>query len=149
MLSAPLTPLFPGQETFKGQLVLHRAMAKGAGRLRGKRVGIVGIGATGIQVIQTIADKVGHLTVFVRTPQYVLPMKNPKYTTAEQEAYKSKFDWLTERLPHTFTGFEHDFENSWAECSPERRREILEEIWEDGSLKLWLASFAELFFDER
>ena len=37
------------------------------------------IGATGIQVIQTIAAEVGHLTVFARTPQYVLPMKNPKY----------------------------------------------------------------------
>ena len=39
----------------------------------GKRVGVVGIGATGIQVIQTIASQVGHLKVFVRTPQYALP----------------------------------------------------------------------------
>lgn len=42
----------------------------------------------------------------------------------------------------------HDFENAWAELKPEQRRHVLEEIWEDGSLKLWLASFAELFFDE-
>ena len=85
--------------------------------------------------------------MFVRTPQYVLPMKNPKYTPAEQEAYKSKFDALAQRLPHTFTGFEYDFENAWADKTPEQRRRILEDIWEDGSLKLWLASFAELFFD--
>ena len=149
MLSAPLTSLFPGQETFKGKLIYTARWPKEPVDFSGKRVGVVGIGATGIQVIQTIAAEVGHLTVFVRTPQYVLPTKNPKYTTAEQEAYKSKFDWFTQRLPHTFTGFEHDFENSRAECSPERRREILEDIWEDGSLKLWLASFAELFFDEQ
>jgi len=148
MLSAPLTSLFPGQETFKGQLIYTARWPKEPVDFAGKRVGVVGIGATGIQVIQTTAPKVGHMTVFVRTPQYVLPMKNPKYTAVEQEAYKSKFEWFTKRLPHTFTGFEHDFENVWAECSPERRREILEDIWEDGSLKLWLASFAELFFDE-
>jgi acetone monooxygenase (methyl acetate-forming) len=148
MLSAPLTSLFPGQETFKGKLLFTARWPKDPIDFAGKRVGIVGIGATGIQVIQTIADKVGHLTVFVRTPQYVLPMKNPKYTPAEQEAYKSKFDWLAQRLPTTFTGFEHDFENTWAELTPGQRRQVLEDIWQDGSLKLWLASFAELFSDE-
>ena len=98
-------------------------------------------------MIQTIADQVGHLTVFVRTPQYVLPMKNPKYTPADQEAYKARFEELAEALPHTFTGFEYDFENKWADLTPEQRRAVLEEIYEDGSLKLWLASFVELFFD--
>ena len=148
MLSAPLTSLFPGQETFKGKLIHTARWPREPVEFAGKRVGVVGIGATGIQVIQSIADKVGHLTVFVRTPQYILPMKNPKYATADQEAYKSKFDWLTQRLPHTFTGFEHDFEHSWAEATPEQRRKVLEDTWADGSLKLWLASFAELFFDE-
>ena len=101
MLSAPLTSLFPGQETFKGKLLYTARWPKDPIDFAGKRVGIVGIGATGIQVIQTIADKVGRLTVFVRTPQYVLPMRNPKYTPAEQEVYKSKFDWLAQRLPTT------------------------------------------------
>ena len=149
MLSAPLASLFPGQETFKGQLFHTARWPKGPVDLAGKRVGIIGNGATGIQVIQTIAGKVGHLTVLVRTPQYILPMKNPKYTPADQEAYKSKFDWFTQRLPHTFSGFEHDFENgAWADLTPQQRREVLENIWEDGSLKLWLASFSEIFFDE-
>ena len=87
------------------------------------------------------------MTVFVRTPQYVMPMRNPKFTPADQEAYKSKFEWLAKRLPHTFSGFEHDFEHLWAELTPEQRRAVLEEIWEDGSLKFWIASFGELFFD--
>ena len=147
MLSAPLSSLFPGQETFKGRLFHTARWPDEPIDLSGKRVGVVGIGATGIQVIQTIADKVGHLTVFVRTPQYVIPMKNPKFTSADQEAYKSKFEWFTKRLPHTFTGFEHDFEHVWAELTAERRRAVLEEIWEDGSLKFWIASFAELFSD--
>ena len=43
-------------------------------------------------------------------------------------------------LPHTFTGFEYDFENTWAELTADRRHALLEEIYRDGSLKLWLAA---------
>ena len=132
----------------QGQAVLHRACSRRTPvDLAGKRVGVVGNGATGIQVIQTVANQADHLTVFVRTPQYVLPMKNPKYTPADQEAYKARFKELTETLPHTFTGFEYDFENKWADLTPAQRRKVLEDIYEDGSLKLWLASFGEMFFD--
>ena len=112
MLSAPLTGLFPGQDDFKGRLYYTSMYPKDAVDLAGKRVGVVGNGATGIQVIQTAAKTAGHLTVFVRTPQYVLPMKNPKYTLAEQEAYKARFAELSKTLPHTFTGFEYDFEHA-------------------------------------
>ncbi|MBV8487902.1 MAG: NAD(P)/FAD-dependent oxidoreductase, partial [Planctomycetaceae bacterium] len=104
-LSAPLSSLFPGQETFRGKLFHTARWPKKPVDLSGKRVGVVGIGATGIQVVQTLADKVGHLTVFVRTPQYIIPMKNPRYTATDQETYKSKFDWFAERMPYTFSGF--------------------------------------------
>ena len=149
MLSAPLVSVFSGRETFKGQLFHTGRWPKEPVDFAGKRVGVVGIGATGIQVIQTIASQVGHLKVFVRTPQYVLPMKNPKYGPREVAAYHARFHELAKTLPYTFTGFEYDFEHKWAELTPERRREVLEEIWNDGSLKLWLASFAEMFFDEK
>lgn len=147
MLSAPHVS-FPGQETFKGQVFHTARWPQQPIEFAGKRVGVVGNGATGIQVIQAIAQEVGHLKVFVRTPQYAIPMKNRKYTAADVEAYKSKFRALAERLPHTFTGFEYDVEHVWADLSPQQRREVIENCWNDGSLKLWLSSFAELFFDE-
>ena len=147
MLSAPYVS-FPGQDTFKGELFHTARWPKQPVSFAGKRVGVIGNGATGIQVIQTIAGEAGHLKVFVRTPQYIIPMKNPKYNAADAEAYKSKYKHLTERLPHTFTGFEYDFEHSWAGLSPEQRRQVIEDCWEDGSLKLWISSFAELFFEE-
>ena len=149
MLSAPLNSLFPGQESFKGQLFHTARWPKEPVDFTGKRVGVIGNGATGIQVIQTIAEKAGHLKVFIRTPQYILPMKNPKYTPADQDAYKRRFEELARTLPHTFSGFEYEPRNAWAALSPEQRRNVLEETWENGSLKLWLASFAELFFDEQ
>ncbi len=99
-------------------------------------------------MIQTIADKVGHLKVFVRTPQYVLPMKNPAFAT-DGSNYKPRFEEFQQTLPNTFTGFEYDFGPTWAELTPQQRRARVEEIHADGSLKLWLASFAEIFFDEQ
>ena len=146
MLSAPMENLFEGQDSFLGEIHHTSRWPVGGVELAGRRVGVVGIGATGIQVIQTIADQVAHLTVFARTPQYVLPMKSPAYGPEEQAAYKARFDELKATIPHTFTGFEYDFVHVWAECSPEQRRAVLEEIYEDGSLKLWLASFGEMFF---
>ncbi|MGY1662533.1 flavin-containing monooxygenase [Geodermatophilus sp. SYSU D00705] len=148
MLSAPMADIFPGQADFRGTIVhTSRYPAEGVD-LAGKRVGVVGIGATGIQVIQTVADRVGHLTVFARTPQYALPMKNPHYGPEDVAAYKARFADLRTTLPRTFTGFEYDFEHSYGDLTPEQRRELLEEIYENGSLKLWLASFPEIFFDE-
>lgn len=149
MLSAPMEKLFAGQDTFKGRIFHTSRWPREALDLSDKRVGVVGIGATGIQVIQTIADKVRQLKVFIRTPQYVLPMKNPHYGEGEVAAYKARFEELRSSLPNTFTGFEYDFVHQWANETPEQRRAVLEETYADGSLKLWLASYGEMFFDEQ
>ncbi|MCW5252026.1 flavin-containing monooxygenase [Streptomyces sp. SHP 1-2] len=147
MLSAPLDDWFPGQETFHGPVVHTARWPREGVELRGRKVAVIGTGATGIQVVQTIADQVDRLTVFARTPQYVLPMKNPSYGPSEVAAYKDRFEELRGTLPETFTGFEYDFTHTWAECTPRQRRDILEEVYQDGSLKLWLAGFGETFFE--
>ena len=85
MLSAPMERAVSRARTLSGAIFHTSRWPQEDIDLAGKRVGVVGIGATGIQVIQTIADEVEHLTVFARTPQYVLPMKNPTYGEAEQE----------------------------------------------------------------
>lgn len=148
MLSAPLTEVFDGQNTFNGE-ILHTSRWPASGvDLAGKWVGVVGIGATGIQVIQTIVDTVDELKVFIRTPQYVLPMNNPKFSAEDVAAYKDRFEELRSTLPHTFSGFEYDFEETWAEGSAAQRLEKLEEVFANGSLKMWLAGYLEIFFEE-
>ncbi|AZG47273.1 flavin-containing monooxygenase [Gordonia insulae] len=149
MLSAPMAELFPGQGDFAGQIFHTARWPREGAELAGKRVGVIGNGATGIQVIQTIADQVDQLKVFIRTPQYALPMKNPAYGPDDVAGYKSRFDELRQNLPHTFTGFEYDFTVAWADLTPAQRTVRLEEIYDNGSLKLWLASFAEIFSDEQ
>ncbi len=148
MLSAPLTEQFPGQERFEGE-IFHTARWPSAGvDLAGKRVGVIGTGATGIQVVQALSDSARELTVFVRTPHYALPMGNVTYSSADVETYKANFSTLKERLPVSFGGFDFAPEHRWADLSPAERTAALERHYAEGSLRLWLASFAELFVDE-
>lgn len=146
MLSAPLTEMFPGQNTFKGQLVHTARWPKEGVDYKGKRVAVVGIGATGIQVIQTIAPDVDHLTVYVRTPQYITPMRNPKYTEADNKQLHARFEELKKQCHTSFAGFDYDLDNgSWHDATHEQRQAVYERLWQDGSLSLWLAAYPEIF----
>ena len=148
MLSEPLTSLFPGQDEFKGRILYTARWPKEPVDFTGKRVGVIGTGATGIQVIQTIASQVGHLKVFQRTPQYAIPMNNPKLTDVDRASYRKRFNELRHRVMRTFAGFDYDFMyGRWADLSPEERQADLEEMWEEGSLAFWVGLFPELFFD--
>lgn len=89
------------------------------------------------------------MTVFVRTPQYVIPMRNPKYTASDWARFGERFHELKQRVRGTFSGFDYDFDSPpWAELTPAQRDAVLQRLWDDGSLALWLASFPEMFFDE-
>ena len=89
MLSEPLSALFAGQDEFKGRIFHTARWPKESIDFTGKKVGVIGTAATGIQVIQTIASQVAHLKVFQRTPQYAIPMNNPKLTDADRASYKN------------------------------------------------------------
>lgn len=150
LLSAPVIPPFPGHEKFKGRIVHTARYPRDGLDLAGKRVGVVGTGATGIQVIQTIASEVGELKVFQRTAQYAVPMRNPKFDDTDREHWRAKAQELKQRVHRTFAGFDFDvMEKSWYDCTPEQRREILEEVWADGSLSFWVGNFPEILVDEK
>jgi cation diffusion facilitator CzcD-associated flavoprotein CzcO len=72
VFSQPKLPDIPGVESFEGS-ALHTARWDHSVELRGKRVGVVGTGASAIQVIPAIAPEVEQLTVFQRTPIWCLP----------------------------------------------------------------------------
>ena len=80
LLSAINFPNLPGLETFEGETIHTAAWPEGKD-LTGRRVGVIGTGSTGQQVITALAPKVEHLTVFVRTPQYSVPVGNRPVTT--------------------------------------------------------------------
>ena len=149
-LSVPMLPPFPGRERFKGQIVHTAQWPKEGVDLKGKRVGVIGTGATGIQVIQTIADQVGHLTVFQRTPNYTIPMRNPKYDDADRAELRSRYPDLKKRVHGTFAGFDYDFDSTdFLSLSPEERQNKMQALWDDGSLSFWVGSFLSVFVDQK
>ena len=148
-LSVPMVPPFPGRERFKGQIVHTAQWPKEGVDFKGKRVGVIGTGATGIQVIQTIADQVGHLTVFQRTANYTIPMRNPKYDDADRAELRAQYPALKKRVQGTFAGFDYDFDSrDFLSLSSEERQKKMQELWDDGSLSFWIGSFQGVFVDE-
>jgi acetone monooxygenase (methyl acetate-forming) len=149
MLSAPVALPFPGRENFKGEIAHTARWPRDGIDLSGKRVGVIGTGATGIQVVQTIAAQVGELKVFQRTPQYAVAMRNEAYDDDARQAWRAQYPTLRESVHHTFAGFDYNFEtDTYLELSPTERKAALERIWADGSLSFWVGGFAEMFADE-
>ncbi len=147
-ISAPLVPPFQGHEKFRGQIFHTARWPKDDVDFSGKRVGVIGTGATGIQVIQTVGKTAGQLTVFQRTPNYAVPMQNPKYDAEDHARFRAAYPELRKRVHGTFAGFDYDFEEkTYRETAPKAREEILERLWADGSLSMWIGGFRDLFTD--
>ena len=142
-------PEIPGRDDFAGDWYHTAAWPKEPVDFNGKRVGVFGTGATGIQVIQTIASEVGHLTVFQRTPTYTIPINNPKFDDAKRADLRAHYPELKQRVHETFAGFDFTFDpRSIFEVPETERRELMEELWEDGSLRFWVGSFADVLIDQ-
>ncbi|MEZ5504028.1 MAG: hypothetical protein R3E50_15745 [Halioglobus sp.] len=140
--AAPQVPMFEGRGSFRGPIVHTARWPREGIDLKNKRVAVVGTGATGIQVIQTIAAEVAELKVFQRTAQYAVPMKNERYDHESFGKWRARYPELRERVHHTFGGFAFDFElPPWEELSPDERLQALEELWQDGSLAIWGGGF--------
>lgn len=82
-LSTPVVPAFPGRDSFQGKS-FHTNAWDHRYDYRGKRVAIVGSGASAAQVIPAIADQVGALHVFQRTPHWVLPRPDRRFSAPER-----------------------------------------------------------------
>jgi cation diffusion facilitator CzcD-associated flavoprotein CzcO len=149
-LSTPLIPEFEGRETFAGE-AYHTAEWPHAGvDLDGKRVGVIGTGATGIQVVQEAAKRAGRLTVFQRTPNYAIAINNPSYAPGDWQRIRERFDEIRRATRQSFAGFDCDLdERSALEVDPEERRETFESLWADGSLRFWIGNFGDIITDRQ
>lgn len=85
-LHYPNIPLIEGLDQFEGK-VIHTSQWKDDITFEGKRVAVIGNGASGIQCIPYLASRASHLTVFQRTPQWVIPKMNRSYTLLEKTLF--------------------------------------------------------------
>ncbi len=87
-LSDPKVPDVPGLDTFPGE-VFHSARWDHDYDLRGKRVAVVGTGASAIQIVPAIQPEVGRLTLFQRTPPWVMPRVDRAISGAERALHRA------------------------------------------------------------
>lgn len=147
-LSVPKEPEFPGVDSFAGDVLL-------TGNYRepydftGKRVGIIGTGASGIQAVSEIAKQAAHLTVFQRTPNYATPIGNRPTDPHEEKAAKAHYREIRDASRNHFLGVPYDkVQSSALAVSADERRRVFDERWNGGGFQLFIDSFQDILFDQ-
>lgn len=101
--------------------------------VKGKRVAVIGTGATGIQLSQETGQEAAHMCLFQRTPNLALPMRQRKLTKAEQNKAKEEYPQIFKDRMKTFAGFSYDFvDKETFSDSAEERRIFYEDKWDKG-----------------
>jgi len=133
LLSSTNWPAFPGQDSFTGEVVHTSRWPHEGVDLDGKRVGVIGTGSSGTQVITDIAPRVGHLTVFQRTPQYTVPAHHGPISPDFLNRVKQDYDGYWTSVLNSVTAFGFPESDVPAESvSPEERRAAFEKQWNSG-----------------
>ena len=149
LLSATNVPDFPGMNDFEGRLVHTGAWPEDLD-LTGKRVGVIGNGSTGNQVITATAPIAGHLTSFQRTPQYSVPAGNRELPPEELQSHRDDFDanWDQVRNSSVAMGFVESERETFSVSAEERER-IFEAAWQNGGgFRFMFETFCDIATDE-
>jgi len=149
-LSATNIPGFKGLDSFEGKWYHTSRWPHEGVDFTGKRVGVIGTGATAVQAIPEIAQQAKQLTVFQRTPNYCVPARNGKVDPEVSKKRKADYDGIVERTRNSFFGQEHYFiPKSVLETTPEEREKEFDRMWDAGGFAFWLANYQDMFFDAK
>ena len=149
-LSHPVMPKIDGIESFEGQSFHTSRWPHSPVDYAGKRVGIIGTGASGVQVIQTISQSVGHLTVFQRGPNWCAPLNNGRIEPDEMDEIRAGYDELFDRCSQTRAGFVHTADQRNTFDVPEKERyEFWEELYAGRGFGIWQGNFKDILTDAK
>jgi len=148
VLSASVLPRIPGIETFKGQSFHTHNWPKEPVSFAGKRVAVIGTGATGIQAITEIAKTAGHLTVFQRTAQWSAPLHNSKVTPEEMADIRKNYTDIFAKCQETVGCFIHAADpRSALEVTREEREAFWEKRYGEPGFGIWMGNFRDVLVD--
>lgn len=150
-LSLPKEPPFAGLKSFTGEWYQAASWPSHKVDFHGKRIAIVGTGATGVQIIPKLGSVAKELTVFQRTPNYVLPGRN--YSIDEHQAAEIKQSYsatLRKASAHPFglamTSTGKTIDNV---VDAEEISQILDAGWEIGGFHYQFETFDDLFTNQK
>ena len=142
-LSASRVPDMSGLDGFKGEWFHTGQWPKTPVDFKGKRVGVIGTGSSGIQLIPMIAKEAKELVVFQRTPNFSIPAWNRPLSIEEQDAWKVNYAEHRRRARNTRSGILYDYSTrATTEVSKQDRDAEYERRWAKGG-----ANFTHAFND--
>jgi len=150
ILSAHTLPRIPGVESFRGPAYHPARWPHTPVDFAGKRVGIIGTGATAIQAIPEIARQAQQLTVFQRRPNWAAPLHNSRISKKEMEEIKSRYASIYARCAQTPGWFIHQPDSrKTLEVPAEEREAFWEHLYAQPGFGIWMANFSDIVIDEK
>jgi cyclohexanone monooxygenase len=145
----PYVPDLPGLADFDGECHHTAQWPQDDVDLAGLRVGVLGTGASGVQVIQEAAVVASSLTVFQRTPMMALPMRQRRLTCEEQDVAKAGYPAIFRRRSETNSGFDYSGIGVPTRSVPAAERiATYEQLWETGGFAFWAGNYTDILLDE-
>jgi cation diffusion facilitator CzcD-associated flavoprotein CzcO len=149
-LSAPTMPRIEGVDTFAGESCHTARWPHEPVSFEGKRVAVIGTGATGVQTIQEVAKTVGHLTVFQRTPNWCAPLHNSKIDAEAMAQIKAGYPEMFRRCQETFACFLHTPDpRGTFEVTPDEREAFFEKLYSERGFGIWQGNFRDILTDPK
>jgi len=149
-ISAPTMPNIPGIDDFAGDAWHTGLWPHEAVDFRGKRVAVIGTGATGVQVIQEVAKTAETLTVFQRRPNWCAPLHNRPIDEETQRRIKASYPEIFARCRETHGCFLHKADPRNAlDVSPEEREAFYQTLYDAPGFGIWMGNFRDILIDER
>ena len=148
-LSSPTMPTIPGIGDFKGEswhtgLWPHHPVS-----FAGKKVAVIGTGASGVQAITEIAKTVGELTVFQRTPNWCTPLRNSRIEPETMADIRSRYDQIFAQCRENWGCFVHTADPRHStDVTPEEREAFFEKLYNTPGFAFWQGNFRDVLMDQ-
>ncbi len=148
LLHLALDPPFPGLENFRGEWLQTAKWPKEPVDFLGKKVAIIGTGATGVQLIPVIARDAAEVTVLQRTANYVVPTRNHAIEPTHRAEIKRNYDAIWAQTEKQVFAFAFDPAGRMSSDVPrEQWSQVFDYGWEAGGFRFLFETFDDLLVD--
>ncbi|GHD61217.1 cyclohexanone monooxygenase [Thalassobaculum fulvum] len=149
-LSAPTYPRLPGLDDFEGEAYHTGLWPKHEVSFAGKRVAVIGTGASAVQAIPIIAETAEHLTVFQRRPNWCTPLHNARIDKDEMARIRARYPEIFQRCRETAACFIHTIDpRGTFEVTPEEREAFWEQRYAEPGFGIWQGNFRDVLIDRK
>ena len=145
MISQPVIPNIEGIDKFKGPCFHSSRWPQEGLDYKGKKIGIIGCGASTVQMLPVMAKTAKSVTVFQRTPNFVLPAMQKPMTPEWEKEIKDNYDEIINKCRNHVFGmaFDSPVGRNAVDTPPDEREKIFEENWK-GSFRWVFETFDDL-----